>query len=147
MSFVQFSSSADVVASLVRIPQFFIPECPEAGNTQVCILDIQLTQTWKMSQNVNSLLLSSTSGGFQPDGRAGSCGGLPLGPRCRGGSCSHVPESVWGGDVLWLCGAGRQRLSGPDLGGQTDSSAGGLIAGGRPQILQTGFKKENPSFV
>ncbi|XP_062257949.1 cohesin subunit SA-2 isoform X3 [Platichthys flesus] len=30
----KFSSSADVVASLLRIPQFFIPECPEAENTQ-----------------------------------------------------------------------------------------------------------------
>ncbi|XP_035030601.2 cohesin subunit SA-2 isoform X1 [Hippoglossus stenolepis] len=30
----KFSSSSDVVASLLRIPQFFIPECPEAENTQ-----------------------------------------------------------------------------------------------------------------
>ncbi|XP_060909146.1 cohesin subunit SA-2 isoform X3 [Labrus mixtus] len=30
----KFSDSPDVVASLMRIPQFFIPQCPKAGNTQ-----------------------------------------------------------------------------------------------------------------
>ncbi|XP_047456471.1 cohesin subunit SA-2 [Mugil cephalus] len=30
----KFSSSGDIVASLMRIPQFFLPECPEAENTQ-----------------------------------------------------------------------------------------------------------------
>ncbi|XP_034549022.1 cohesin subunit SA-2 isoform X2 [Notolabrus celidotus] len=31
----KFSDSPDIVASLIKIPQFFIPECAEAGNTQV----------------------------------------------------------------------------------------------------------------
>uniref|UniRef100_A0A3Q1EH89 Cohesin subunit SA n=1 Tax=Acanthochromis polyacanthus TaxID=80966 RepID=A0A3Q1EH89_9TELE len=31
----KFSSSYDIVASLMRIPQYFLPECPEAENTQV----------------------------------------------------------------------------------------------------------------
>ncbi|XP_044073154.1 cohesin subunit SA-2 isoform X1 [Siniperca chuatsi] len=30
----KFSSSCDVVASLMKIPQYFLPECPEAENTQ-----------------------------------------------------------------------------------------------------------------
>ncbi|XP_041663582.1 cohesin subunit SA-2 [Cheilinus undulatus] len=30
----KFSDSPDIIASLMKIPQFFIPECPEAGNTQ-----------------------------------------------------------------------------------------------------------------
>ncbi|XP_056245150.1 cohesin subunit SA-2 [Seriola aureovittata] len=30
----KFSSSRDVVASLMRIPQYFLPECPEAENSQ-----------------------------------------------------------------------------------------------------------------
>lgn len=34
--FVQFSGSCDTVASLMKIPQYFLPECPEADNTQVC---------------------------------------------------------------------------------------------------------------
>lgn len=31
----KFSSSYDIVASLMRIPQYFLPECPEAENTQM----------------------------------------------------------------------------------------------------------------
>ncbi|XP_041857402.1 cohesin subunit SA-2 isoform X2 [Melanotaenia boesemani] len=31
----KFSSSGDIVAALIRIPQYFLPECPEAENTQV----------------------------------------------------------------------------------------------------------------
>ncbi|CAJ1079792.1 cohesin subunit SA-2 isoform X2 [Xyrichtys novacula] len=31
----KFSDSPDIVASLMKIPQFFIPECTEAGNTKV----------------------------------------------------------------------------------------------------------------
>ncbi|XP_035532229.1 cohesin subunit SA-2 [Morone saxatilis] len=30
----KFSSSCDIVASLMKIPQYFLPECPEAENTQ-----------------------------------------------------------------------------------------------------------------
>ncbi|XP_040912788.1 cohesin subunit SA-2 isoform X2 [Toxotes jaculatrix] len=30
----KFSSSSDIVASLMRIPQYFLPECPQAENTQ-----------------------------------------------------------------------------------------------------------------
>lgn len=31
----KFSGSPDIVASLMKIPQYFLPECPEAENTQV----------------------------------------------------------------------------------------------------------------
>lgn len=53
--FVQFSSSCDIVSSLMKIPQHFLPECPEAENTQVCIPAFQCAQTtsgrssWKMN--------------------------------------------------------------------------------------------------
>lgn len=33
---LQFSSSSDILASLMRIPQYFLPECLHAENTQVC---------------------------------------------------------------------------------------------------------------
>lgn len=33
--FVQFSCSSDIVASLMKIPQFFISDCSEAEHTQV----------------------------------------------------------------------------------------------------------------
>ncbi|CAK6959104.1 cohesin subunit SA-2 [Scomber scombrus] len=31
----KFSGSSDIVASLMKIPQYFLPECPEAANTEV----------------------------------------------------------------------------------------------------------------
>uniref|UniRef100_A0A665VQU9 Cohesin subunit SA n=1 Tax=Echeneis naucrates TaxID=173247 RepID=A0A665VQU9_ECHNA len=31
----KFSSNPDIVSSLMRIPQYFLPDCPEADNTQV----------------------------------------------------------------------------------------------------------------
>lgn len=34
---VQFSGTSDILASLMRIPQYFLPECPQAENTQVCV--------------------------------------------------------------------------------------------------------------
>ncbi len=39
--FVQFSNSCDTVASLMKIPQYFLIESPEAENTQVCIQAFQ----------------------------------------------------------------------------------------------------------
>lgn len=34
--YLQFSSCCDVVASLMKIPQYFLPECINTENTQVC---------------------------------------------------------------------------------------------------------------
>lgn len=34
--FVQFSGHCDAVASLMKIPQFFVPDCPVDDITQVC---------------------------------------------------------------------------------------------------------------
>lgn len=33
---LQFSSSSDILAYLMRIPPYFLPECLHAENTQVC---------------------------------------------------------------------------------------------------------------
>lgn len=35
--YMQFSSSCDIVASLMKIPQYFLPECINTQNTQVCL--------------------------------------------------------------------------------------------------------------
>lgn len=72
---------------------------------------------------------SSSSGSVRPGGRDGSCLGAALGSVCPGGRRPHVPQSVWGGDGRVLHGPGCQRLSGPALGGPTDSAAGGVTQG------------------
>lgn len=34
--YLQFSSCCDIMASLMKIPQYFLPECINTENTEVC---------------------------------------------------------------------------------------------------------------
>lgn len=156
--YLQFSSCCDVMASLMKIPQYFLPECINTENTQVCFSALvcncninhrfkeylQVLQATIHSKLVNLtlfaliimsmvldrvLILCSSSGFVQLGGRNDHSSGAPLQLCCPGGCSSNLPHPLWGGGSMVLCGAGYQGLSRSALGGPTDANVKWLACG------------------
>lgn len=122
----------------MKIPQYFLLECSETGNTQVCtcILYIFLIFksilsrfSWYFYHKIVSFGVFSLSGFVHPDDPDGSCSGASLELCCSGSCISDLSQTVWGGEFWELGVPGCQRLLGSEVGGQADYTAGRLTQG------------------